>query len=256
MAKFGWWKWIMGLSAFSLVVEFIFVYWDHYRGISSATESAAWGGEALTGLAAFLILIGFIYERFKSRSEAALEEVKFFLDDTGAIYEEQYELIKKRYPDKTPEEMLAILMPIPLIEEFDFTWLAAHAPEEAIIAQNRFQSDPQNREIFSKTRALLNHLEYLALHIKERGTLNEPALNAIKQGVVETVETYVLTMLTLILTSPEYYASLRWLYSKWYRSIRRLSLEERKTLVREALQAGKKARARDASSSQKNSEEH
>jgi len=101
------WKYVGGLLLFGFAIESLFVFCNYYK--HGFAESAAWGGESLTGLAAFLILTGFLYERYQKRTEAALEEVFFYLDRVTPIFVKYTEQIITLYPDKSFEDLIKIL---------------------------------------------------------------------------------------------------------------------------------------------------
>lgn len=212
------WFWVVVFVGIGALVEFLFI---RLSPCLAWGEAAAQGGQALAGIAALLILAGFILERYKTKNAAALEAAKIFLEKVGPLSSKAIEKLRAKYGESfVLERMLNV-------EEFSIEWAFEHR-EEIGFKQMAFQADASNSEAISIIGDALNHLEYLSLHILQHGLLNNKETHAIQDAFVQLVEESAYIIMTYRFGFGEnMMANVIKVYEAWRKKVPRKTKEER-----------------------------
>lgn len=207
----------MACLALALTCEAVFIIY----GNAKWTESASAGGQALTGVVAFLIVVSFLNERVNTRNDSALEVVKLFISEINPIHLRISKIKVEQYKDPNFN-----LPRIRDVEKFDVEWMKQNRFTESK-RHVEFQVRDENNPLLLENRTLLNHYEYVALYIKQKGLVTHESIAVIKEAFVADVEQQAFLIATNRLITEGIYPNILWLYGKWSKQVDRSTVEEK-----------------------------
>jgi hypothetical protein len=192
-------------------------------------EQWAQVSEIVTAASVLVAAAAYVYQRTQDKKKAALEEVKYYLDEIIPLIDSIGKLVKFKFGTTYVKSR------IEKIEFFEYDWLYANYAEQV---REQMTFNGANPDISEQAPAVFNKMEYFALHIFQNNNKSHPALVILQESFVQFVEEYATVIMALLFSRDGMYPNVRRLYGEWYQDVDRKTMEERRTLLQEALRRG------------------
>lgn len=223
------WFGILILLLLGAAFEFVFAKF----AVSDQTigHGLALGGESLTGLAALLVLLGFVLERYKTKGELTVNAVQIFIDRIGPKMDELGKIAKSLHGPTYS------LLRMEEIEHFEWDWISACRKDIASQLME-FQSNQKNEPMFFVWHPLLREIEFLSLYLLENDLQDSPTLSVIHEALVQMVEFSAILIMTYRTENRNLMPYTIKLYNFWYKKVDRRSQAQKEKDLQEALNRG------------------
>ncbi len=220
------------LAALALIVAFVLevvliLVFGHPHS-THWLEQFAWSGEAVTGVAALIALIGFLYQVNRDKNLSAAELISFFREKV--IFEKNLYDEKVRAAGGTSYKFEEHWIEL---EKFKLWWLRTYHREQA---DKQIEVHKKDTKLNNELLRFFNLLEEFSLRVKYMDLIDHPALASVRAAYISSIEENSNWILTFVLLTPTGYPGIQELYEHWKKYGERKPEEERLKLAMPGVQ--------------------
>ncbi len=216
------------VSAFILEV-FLIIFFGRTHG-NHLLEQLAWAGETITGIAALMAVIGFLYQIKKDSADAAISQLKFFREEFMPASRRLF-LHVRGHLNIGVQEPVASLNKIP---DFSLEWIRKNKKE---VADDQVKPFEENQELNAELIDVINMLEVFSQELIHKETVGHPALAAARPPFIEFVEATASVICTLMYINDDVYQGIKSVYEAWREEVDRDTLAVKIEKTRKKLQS-------------------